>query len=296
MPGLLLLAPGSWVLWLLLPEQTLPARKELRPLLSQLGPMRKRWRRQPAETITRRKQAHFTFLFCSVTKKIFSLNLLWPWYGWSRHEEPSLSYEPHTAAHPETKHLWYLPICSKPGRGRDKLVFHSFCKSQAITPLVSNSPVHRGVFQASRYPRCIPGHQSFPNPPTLQPQPETNTTLKQSDNQNRQITANASIHTNCSPASQCTVWRPEWAAGEGEHHARLPLHFLLGPTDDTHPSPEERPLETLPVVWEACVLKHDRKHCVEFVHPCQLTSILARVCMCSGWSLRSFPKAVRRVA
>lgn len=127
--------------------------------------------------------------------------------------------------------------------------------------------MHHGVFQASRYPRCIPGHQSFPNPPTPQPQPETNTTLKQSDNQNRQITANASIHTNCSPASQCTVWRPEWAAGEGEHRARLPLHFLLGPTDDTHPSPEERPLETLPVVWEACVLKHDRKHCVEFVHP-----------------------------
>lgn len=29
---------------------------------------------------------------------------------------------------------------------------------------------------------------------------------------------------------------------------------------------------------------------------CLLTSIRERVCMCSGWSLRSFPKAVRRAA
>lgn len=36
--------------------------------------------------------------------------------------------------------------------------------------------------------------------------------------------------------------------------------------------------------------------CVVCSAPRPLTSILARVWMCSGWSLRSFPKAVRRVA
>lgn len=62
MPGLWLLAPGSWVLWLLLSEQTLPDQKGHHPLFSQLVPVRKHWRHRPAETKRRRKQAHLMFV------------------------------------------------------------------------------------------------------------------------------------------------------------------------------------------------------------------------------------------
>lgn len=42
--------------------------------------------------------------------------------------------------------------------------------------LVLTSPVHHEVDLAIQYPQCSPGHQSFPNPPTPQPPPETNET------------------------------------------------------------------------------------------------------------------------
>lgn len=120
MPGLWLLAPGSRGLWLLQPEQNPPIQREHGPLLSPLKPMKKHLMQLQAGTTVRRKQAPVQ-LCQRVTELFFfkgSLPNTVPWYGWSKHEEPFLSCEPHSAAHPETECLWYLPKYSTPERGR----------------------------------------------------------------------------------------------------------------------------------------------------------------------------------
>lgn len=66
------------------------------------------------------------FQFKSVTDELLNLfNGLFPeplpWRGWRKRQEPFLSYEPCSAARPETGHLWYLPIYSTPEKKGENL-------------------------------------------------------------------------------------------------------------------------------------------------------------------------------
>lgn len=94
------------------------------------------------------------------------------------------------------------------------------------------------------------------------------------------------------PACQCTAWPQESGDAAGPYQAGWLSRFPLAPTGDIRPWPWGAPHESPPVrVGGSKWMMRYELICAHL-----LTSILARVCRWRAWSLRSFPKAVRRVA
>lgn len=162
--------------------------------------------------------------------------------------------------------------------------------------LALNSPVHHGAAQASQYPRCSPVRRSSPNPPT--PQPPSETKPNQGSNRFHQ---NGEVSLSCSHTTLHTCF-PVYSLVTGvSRRSRLASSWVAVPLS-SRPSRRHTSITSRSAA-RVSTLRHDgmSEAWWETLHGgwvvcCQLTSILASVCRCSGWSLRSFPKAVRRVA
>lgn len=155
------------------------------------------------------------------------------------------------------------------------------------------SPVHHEAFQEAQYPRCSPARRSFLNPLIQQLLPETNT-MKQTNKQKLSGGKKRLI------SHVCTCF-PVYSLTTGvSRRRRCASSWLARPLSSRpnrrHSSITRRKAPRVSTCKRQEEVRNDGNWSSSSFSCRYFTSILARVCMCSGWSLRSFPKAVRRVA